>query len=185
MKRGESCSIIEQTPFLFKHINESIGWDVMSEEINYKFWTVCLVRNGDDFLLLNRQHDHFKGFIPPGGKVEFPESFTEAAIREVKEETGLEVHNLIFKGLYEYVNPERKDRYMIFNYITDHFSGTLLEESSEGKPIWVNINDIPNIPMQDSIRRRFPLLLEEGTFEIQVEWDNENNREGRVTIKKT
>lgn len=42
----------------------------------------------------------------------------ESAIREVKEETGLEVSNLIFKGLYEYVNPVAMDRYMIFNYIT-------------------------------------------------------------------
>ena len=72
-----------------------------------------MVQNGDYVLLINRQHDNFKGYIPPGGKVEFPESFTEAAIREVKEETGLEVSNLIYKGLDEYVNPEKNDRYMI------------------------------------------------------------------------
>lgn len=78
----------------------------MEQSIHYKFWAVCLVQNGDYVLLLNRQHDHFKGFIPPGGKVEFPESFTDSAIREVKEETGLNVSNLVYKGLYEYVNPE-------------------------------------------------------------------------------
>ncbi|MCR6096254.1 8-oxo-dGTP diphosphatase [Salipaludibacillus agaradhaerens] len=157
----------------------------MSESVNYKFWTVCLVQNGDYVLLLNRQHDNFKGYIPPGGKVEFPESFTEAAIREVKEETGLEVSDLIYKGLYEYVNPEKNDRYMIFNYITKCFSGTLLEDTHEGKPVWVNKNEIPNLSMQGSIRRRFPLFFEDGTFEIQVEWDNEKNQEGEVTIKKT
>ena len=154
-------------------------------EINYKLWTVCLIQQGDYVLLLDRQHDDFKGFIPPGGKVEFPESLTEAAIREVKEETGLDVCNLRYKGLYEYVNPVKNDRYMIYNYLTTSFSGTLLENTQEGKPVWVHVNEVPRLPMQASIRRRFPLFFEEGTFEIQVEWNEEKNQEGKVSIKRT
>ena len=157
----------------------------MSEDIHYKFWTVCMIQNGEFVLLLDRQHDQFKGFIPPGGKVEFPESFTDAAIREVKEETGLDVGDLVYKGLYEYVNPVKNDRYIIFNYLTTSFSGTLLEETPEGKPVWIHKNKALDLPMQDSIRRRFPLFFEEGTFEIQVVWDHEKNQEGHVTIKKT
>ncbi|MEI5908899.1 8-oxo-dGTP diphosphatase [Bacillus spongiae] len=157
----------------------------MSEKINYKFWTVCLVRDNDKVLLLDRQHDHFKGFIPPGGKVEFPESFVEGAIREVKEETGLEVSNLIFKGIYEYVNPEKNDRYIIFNYITNDFKGELIQNSPEGKPVWIKINEVNHLPMQKSIKRRLPLFFEEGTFEFQVYWDNENETEGEVTLRRT
>ena len=154
-------------------------------DINYRFWTVCLIQNGDYVLLLDRQHDDFKGYIPPGGKVEFPESLTEAAIREVKEETGLEVSHLQYKGLYEYVNPAKNERYMIFNYKADTFSGTLLEDAREGKPVWVHLDEVDNLPMQASIRRRFPLFFEEGTFEIQVVWDEEKNEEGTLSMKKT
>lgn len=153
--------------------------------VNYKIWTVCMIQDGDKVLLLDRQHDHFKGFIPPGGKVDFPESIVEGAIREVKEETGLEVENLVYKGLYEYVNPVANDRYMIFNYLTKDFTGELLDNPPEGKLVWAPIVDCLNLPMQQSIRRRFSLFFEEGTFEIQVIWDDKNNTEGEVRIRRT
>lgn len=144
-----------------------------------------MIQDGDKVLLLDRQHDHFKGFIPPGGQVDFPESIVEGAIREVREETGLEVENLVYKGLYEYVNPVANDRYMIFNYLTKDFTGELLDNPPEGKLVWAPIEDCLNLPMQQSIRRRFPLFFEEGTFEIQVTWDDANNREGEVRIRRT
>ncbi|RSD28887.1 8-oxo-dGTP diphosphatase [Mesobacillus subterraneus] len=153
--------------------------------MNYKIWTLCMIQKGDEVLLLDRQHDHFKGYIPPGGKVNFPESITDSAIREVKEETGLDVWNLKYKGLYEYINPVMNDRYMIFNYITTDFDGELIQDAPEGKAVWVKINDACKLPMQESIRRRFPLFFEEGSFEIQVTWNNEENKEGNVSIKET
>ncbi len=143
-----------------------------------------MIQNEDKVLLLDRQHDNFKGFIPPGGKVEFPESIVESAIREVREETGLEVSNLIYKGLYEYVNPVAMDRYMIFNYITKDFRGEVLKDSPEGKAVWVNIKEAYDLPMQDSIRRRFPLFFEDGTFEIQVEWNQAENKRGKSDYKE-
>lgn len=157
----------------------------MSLDVHHKFFTLCLVQNENHVLLLDRQHDSFSGFIPPGGKVDFPESFTEAAIREVKEETGLDIHDLTYKGLYEYVNPVKKERYIIMNYSASQFSGTIIDDSKEGNPIWVHIDDLMTIPMQKSIHRRIPYMLEEGTFEIHVIWDEEKDQEQLVSIKKT
>jgi 8-oxo-dGTP diphosphatase len=75
---------------------------------------------------------------------------------------------------------------MIFNYITKDFKGELLlEDALEGKAVWVSIEEAYALPMQTSIRRRFPLFFENGTFEIQVEWNHEENQEGKVTIKNT
>ncbi|SDK36289.1 8-oxo-dGTP diphosphatase [Sediminibacillus albus] len=157
----------------------------MGENINYKFWTICMIRDQSKVLLLNRQHDELKGYIPPGGKVEFPESFVDGAMREVKEETGLEVRNLVYKGLYEFVNPEKSDRYMIFNYITDDFSGKLLKNPPEGEPMWVNIDEAVHLPMQIATKISFPYFFKEGTFEIQIYWDNEKDQEGEVIVKRT
>ena len=51
-----------------------------------------------EFLSVTLKEDH-SDFNLPGGKVEKGETFKEAGIREVKEETGLNVYNL--KKLYE------------------------------------------------------------------------------------
>ncbi|ARI75876.1 8-oxo-dGTP diphosphatase [Halobacillus mangrovi] len=142
-------------------------------KINFKAWTVCMIKDGDSILLIDRKRNDFDGFIPPGGKVDFPEAIVDGAIREVKEETGLDVKNLRFKGINEYVNPVTLDHYMIFNYITSDFSGKLLENPPEGDLHWVDIEDLEQVPMQPSFRKRLPYFFKEGTFEIHVEWDEE------------
>ncbi|SDC64243.1 NUDIX domain-containing protein [Shouchella lonarensis] len=56
---------------------------MIQSQIQYTIYTLCLIQDGNQVLLLDRQHDDFKGFIPPGGKLEFPESPVQCATREV------------------------------------------------------------------------------------------------------
>nr|WP_185970920.1 8-oxo-dGTP diphosphatase [Alkalicoccobacillus porphyridii] len=153
-------------------------------DITYKIWTVVMIQDGDKVLLLDRKHDDFKGFLPPGGRVDFPESFVEGAIREVKEETGLEVSNLVFKGISEFVNLSTNKRYMMMNYWTKDFKGELLDNPPEGEIHWININKAKELPMQEDTKLRFDLFFEPGTFEIQTIWNNEENAPEDIKIKK-
>ncbi len=50
---------------------------------------LCLISDGDKVLLQNRIKEDWKGYTLPGGHVEPGESFVDAVIREMKEETGL------------------------------------------------------------------------------------------------
>ena len=46
--------------------------------------TQCLIQKDDKVLLINRPDKlGFPGYLGPGGKVEFPESISEGAVREV------------------------------------------------------------------------------------------------------
>ncbi|WP_179106472.1 8-oxo-dGTP diphosphatase [Terribacillus halophilus] len=137
--------------------------------IAHKLYNMVLVHTEDHVLLLDRQHDNFSGFIPPGGKVDFPESLTSSAIREVKEETGLDVWDLEYKGIQHYVNEKQNVRYLIFYYVTSSFSGDLLTESREGNPSWFKKSEVMELPMQDVVRTAFPLFFQEGTFELYLQ----------------
>lgn len=54
------------------------------------FYALVLVRRGDEFLLVEEK-DHGGGWYLPAGRVEPGESLTAAALREVREEAGLDV----------------------------------------------------------------------------------------------
>ncbi|GGD81307.1 8-oxo-dGTP diphosphatase [Paenibacillus nasutitermitis] len=140
--------------------------------VNIVLYTMCLVQDGDKVLLLNRPDKRgFPGWIGPGGKVDFPESLTEGAIREVWEETGLRVGNLVYKGLDEFVDMEKQLRYMVFNYVATSFEGELLRNPPEGELRWIPVSEAADYPMQPWFRRRLPLFFAEGTFEIYERWE--------------
>ncbi|MGG0813609.1 8-oxo-dGTP diphosphatase [Paenibacillus alvei] len=150
---------------------------VGASEITYGMYTMCMVKDGDRVLLMNRPDSKgFPGYLAPGGKIEFPESLTEGAIREVYEETGLRVSGLIYKGLDEYVVPSTNFRYMVFNYLATSSEGELLDNPPEGELIWVPIQEVMDLPMQTWFKRKFPLFFKEGTFEISVVWNEEEKQ---------
>jgi len=73
---------------------------------------------------------------------------------------------------------------MVFNYIATAFEGELLANPPEGELHWVSITAALDLPMQPWFKRRFPLFFEEGTFEIHVE-ENEQNDPSRIeTVTK-
>ncbi|MFD2699591.1 8-oxo-dGTP diphosphatase [Paenibacillus shunpengii] len=165
-------------------MNIKRGLNHLSAEVTHKIYTMCMIQDGSKVLLMNRPDKlGFPGYIAPGGKVDFPESIVNGAIREVREETGFIVKEIIYKGLDEFCEPNKGLRYMVFNYLATSFEGELLDHPPEGELRWVEIEDVPKLPMQDWFKRRFPLFFAEGTFEMSFVWDEISNKTLDKTIK--
>ena len=80
----------------------------------------CLIKNEDKFLLVKLNYAHHKWTFPGGG-VGKKESFIDAAEREAKEETGIDVSGLAYVGFYK-TNKEYKED-IVEIYVGD--SGTI------------------------------------------------------------
>ena len=109
---------------------------------------LCLIQDGDKILLQNRVKDDWKGYTLPGGHVEPGESFVDAVIREMKEETGLDIINPKLSGIKQF--PIEGGRYIVLLFKADQFSGEVIS-SQEGKMEWIDRRDISKINAVDDL----------------------------------
>ena len=67
---------------------------------------MCMVYDGNKVLVQEKIDDDYRGVTFPGGHVEKGESFTDAVIREVFEETGLRISSPILCGIKDWSNDD-------------------------------------------------------------------------------
>ncbi|MGM0844671.1 MAG: NUDIX domain-containing protein [Bacillota bacterium] len=155
------------------------------KEYETHLYTMVMIEKEEKLLLLERTSDKgFPGYIAPGGKIDFPESPSKGAEREVREETGLTVKTMKFKGIDEFVIPHQNYHYIVYNYLATDIHGDLLDDPPEGKLKWINRNEAMNLPMQPWFKRRLPYFFKEGVFEIHSKWDGDDRNEAEVTIRE-
>lgn len=112
----------------------------------------------------------------PGGKIEQGETPKQAATREMKEETGIEVEELEYKGdmIIEY--PDRRYRFDVF--LAQKYEGEP-QEFEENASEWIEIEKLlqqekllSNILLLDRFFRK-GLLEDNLTFEMYIEVNEE------------
>ena len=67
---------------------------------------MCMVYNGTKVLVQEKIDDDYCGVTFPGGHGEKGESFTDAVIREVFEETGLKIFSPMLYGIKDWSNDD-------------------------------------------------------------------------------
>ena len=125
---------------------------------------LCLITDGKRVLLQNRNKDDWKGYALPGGHVEKNESFVDAVIRDMKEETGLTVIHPTLVGVKQF--PIKDGRYVVLLFRADRYKG-ILRSSEEGRMEWIEYGSISNINAVDDLDKLIEVMNDPELTEFQ------------------
>lgn len=121
--------------------------------------------NADRELLMLCRRDN-KKWTMPGGTLEFGESMTECALREVREESSLDVEIKDIIGTYTdpniriaYSDGEVRQEFTILYYGEVSGCDVILDEESSQYQ-WVPLDQVQKLPLADSQRRRIEDVAE-------------------------
>lgn len=153
-----------------------------------KLTTLCYIEKDDKYLMMHRvkkekdlNHDKWVGV---GGKFERGESPEECLLREVKEETGLELKRYLLRGVITFISDEWGEEYM-FLYTSDEYEGEL-HQCDEGELVWIDKSEIENLRLWEGDKLFFRLLDEtKEFFSMKLRYEGEELVESKTEIRQT
>ena len=127
------------------------------------FTNMCMIRRGDRVVAQRRVDPSWPGVTFPGGHVEEGESFTDAVIREVFEETGLTIAHPRLCGVKDFY--DENGRYVVFLYIADAPEGEL-RSSEEGEVFFTTVGEMLKMDMVPNMRELIEVFTREDLSEF-------------------
>lgn len=135
--------------------------------------TLCILRKGEDVLLgmkkLRFGAGNYNGY---GGKVDEGETVEKALVREMKEESGLDLLKYELRGIMRFELDDSFKEVHIYEGLD--WTGDLVE-TDEMTPFWFNISDIPYEKMWKSDVSWYPYFLKQEYFEGITIFDENYN----------
>jgi len=115
----------------------------------------------DQVLLMKRNKEPNLGlWVAPGGKIEKDEASYECAVRELREETGLQAHEIHLRGIVSVVMPEILHPCMQFLYVVTDFTGELMADEREGVLHWWSVDEVQQLPMPQANAVFLPRVID-------------------------
>ena len=137
------------------------------------FTNMCMITDGQgNVLVQNRNDPNWPGIAFPGGHVEAGESFVDAVVREVYEETGLTVSDLTLCGIKNWMDTDGL-RYFVTCYKTSTFSGEI-RSSDEGEVFWTPLDSLDKLNLCDNMQNMLKLFLDDHLTEHYFYIENGN-----------
>ncbi|MBN2251868.1 MAG: NUDIX domain-containing protein [Candidatus Altiarchaeota archaeon] len=110
----------------------------------------ALIFDPEGRLFLMRSHKWHGKYVIPGGHVELGETLEEALSREIKEETDLDIHDVEFLCVQEFIyDPAffKRRHFIFFDYVC-RTNSTDVTLNSEGQDyVWVTLDEALKLPV--------------------------------------
>lgn len=137
-----------------------------------KLATLCYVENREKTLMMHRTGEGKDGkWNALGGKIESGETPEEGIIREVFEESGLEIDKLVLKGLITYPSEYQGESWYVFIFQTSFFNGTLKTQTKEGSLHWIDKSNILELDLWDGDKLLIEWLKTNKFFSGKIVYD--------------
>lgn len=138
--------------------------------------TLCYIKQDGKMLMVHRNkkpNDIHEGkWNGLGGKFEPGEAPEECVIREVREESGLEMRKPHLHGLLIFTNFKGNDWY-VFVFTAREFSGELTASSPEGRLEWVEDDRLTSLNLWESDKIFFPWIEAGNFFSAKFEYEGD------------
>ena len=149
--------------------------------------TLCYVEKDGKYLMLHRvkkkndlNHDKWIGI---GGKFEKNESPYECVLREAKEETGLDLEKLHFRGIVTFISDAWPEAEYMHLFTATGFSGELID-CDEGELEWISRKKLDSIPKWEGDKIFLELLQkDEPFFSLKLRYEGEKLMEAVLNGK--
>lgn len=176
--RGNVINILDNKLLVKAVINnrfEEVLIEINDVEKIMTHTVVCYIKDNDKYLMLYRnkkKDDLNKGkWIGIGGHIEINESPDMAIIREVKEETNLNLLDYELKGIIYFYNDNYSE--IMHLYVSNSFSGEIIE-CDEGTLKWIKEDEILDLNLWDGDRSFWPLIMGNSPyFEMGLYYKND------------
>ena len=136
---------------------------------NVELTVLCLIEDGNRILMQNRIKEDWKGYTLPGGHVEPGESFVDAVVREMKEETGLTISNPHLVGIKQF--PIKNGRYIVLLFKSADYCGDLIS-SDEGKMEWIDVDKLSEVNVVEDLPELLKVMNDPNLNEFQYTIEN-------------
>jgi 8-oxo-dGTP diphosphatase len=135
---------------------------------------MVVLRYEDQFLLLKRAKPPFVGhYLPVGGKLEPHEDPHSAAVRELREETGMTVEKLQYGGVLIETSPTEYN-WQSSIYLAD-IPWQTPPECPEGELEWVPFAQLAQVPTPPTDGQIYQYLVEQRPFAFNAVYDEALN----------
>ena len=147
--------------------------------------TLCYIKHDGHTLMVYRNKKpndmHAGKWNGLGGKFEPGESPEECIIREVREESGLEIRNPKMHGLLMFPAFKGDDWY-VFVFSAREFSSDLMANSPEGRLEWIPDENLTSLNLWESDQIFFPWLDGDEFFSAKFVYEGDEMKRYEVVF---